>query len=144
MDQLTNTRTVLIYVMVGLFGAFLLASYMLTYRRILKSLARLQAGTAVIGSGNLNFVMKEKTNDEIGDLSHAFNQMTTNLKVVTASKQDLEGKSLSASSGRGTASTARVARRNAQQYRRCSHREQRRRTDHLSQSCCRDADRLAT
>ena len=80
----------LMYVMVGLFGVFLLASYRLTYRRILKSLARLQAGTAVIGSGNLDFVMKEKTNDEIGDLSHAFNRMTANLKDVTASKSELE------------------------------------------------------
>ena len=38
MDQLTNTRTILIYFMVGLFGALLLASYMLTYRNILKSI----------------------------------------------------------------------------------------------------------
>jgi signal transduction histidine kinase/HAMP domain-containing protein len=90
MDRLTNTRTMLIYVMVGLFGAFLLASYMLTYQRILKSLATLQASTAVIGSGNLDLVIKEKKNDEIGDLSHAFNQMTANLKGVTASKADLE------------------------------------------------------
>ena len=80
----------LMYVMVGLFGVFLLASYMLTYRRILKSIATLQAGTAVIGSGNLDFVIEEKKNDEIGDLSHAFNRMTTNLKAVTASKADLE------------------------------------------------------
>ena len=50
----------------------------------------LQAGTAVIGSGNLDFIIEEKRNDEIGDLSHAFNRMTTNLKAVTASKADLE------------------------------------------------------
>jgi PAS domain S-box-containing protein len=90
MDQLTETRTVLIYFMVGLFGAFLLASYMLTYRRILKSIMTLQARTAVIGSGNLDFVIEKKRNDEIGDLSRAFNQMTTDLKAVTASKADLE------------------------------------------------------
>ncbi len=90
MDQLTTTRTILIYSMVGLFGVFLLASYLLTYRRILKSLATLQAGAAVIGSGNLDFVIKEKKNDEIGDLSRAFNQMTTSLKEVTASRADLE------------------------------------------------------
>jgi PAS domain S-box-containing protein len=75
---------------VGLFGAFLLASYMLTYRGILKSIVTLRAGAAVIGSGNLDFVIEEKRNDEIGDLSRAFNQMTTNLKAVTASKADLE------------------------------------------------------
>jgi PAS domain S-box-containing protein len=90
MDELTEARTALIYVMVGLFGALLLASYMLTHRRILKSLARLQAGTAVIGSGNLDFAIQEKKNDEIGDLSYAFNQMTANLKGVTASKTELE------------------------------------------------------
>ena len=90
MDQLTNTRTMLIYFMVGLFGAFLLASYMLTYRRILKSIVALQARAAVIGSGNLDFIIEEKENDEIGDLSHAFNQMTINLKAVTASKADLQ------------------------------------------------------
>ena len=46
--------------MVGLFGALLLASYMLTYRNILKSIMRLQTGAAVIGSGNLDFVIEEK------------------------------------------------------------------------------------
>jgi len=90
MDQLIETRTLLIYVMVGLFGAFLLTSYMLTYRRILKSIMTLQAGAAVIGSGNLDFITEEKRNDEIGDLSRAFNQMTTDLKAVTASRADLE------------------------------------------------------
>ena len=90
MDQLTNTRTMLIYFMVGLFGAFLLANYMLTYRRILKSIVTLQARAAVIGSGNLDFVIEEKRDDEIGDLSRAFNQMTINLKTVTTSKADLE------------------------------------------------------
>jgi signal transduction histidine kinase len=90
MDQLTETRTVLIYVMVGMFGVFLLVSYMQTYRRILKSIVTLQAGAAVIGSGNLDFKIQEKKNDEIGDLSHAFNQMTANLKDVTSSESKLE------------------------------------------------------
>ncbi len=84
------TRTMLMYVMVGLFGVFLFASYMLTYRRILKSIVTLRAGAAVIGSGNLDFVIEEKKNDEIGELSRAFNRMTTDLKAVTASKADLE------------------------------------------------------
>jgi len=90
MDQLRETEAVLMYVIVGLFGLFLLVSYMLTYRRILKSLATLQARTTVIGSGNLDFIIEEKKNDEIGGLSHAFNLMTANLKAVTASKTDLE------------------------------------------------------
>jgi signal transduction histidine kinase/ActR/RegA family two-component response regulator/HAMP domain-containing protein len=89
-DQLRETRGMLIYCMVGLFGLFLLTSYMFTHRRILKSIAALQAGAAVIGSGNLDFRIEEKKNDEIGDLSNAFNRMTADLKTVTASKADLE------------------------------------------------------
>jgi PAS domain S-box-containing protein len=90
MDQLVNRRTLLLYFMMAVFGALLLSSYMMTSRRILKSLARLRAGAAIIGSGNLDFSIEEKRNDEIGDLSHAFNQMTADLKTVTASKADLE------------------------------------------------------
>jgi PAS domain S-box-containing protein len=90
MDQLVNRRTLLLYFMMAVFGALLLSSYMMTSRRILKSLARLRAGAAIIGSGNLDFRIEEKRNDEIGDLSRAFNQMTTDLKTVTASKADLE------------------------------------------------------
>jgi PAS domain S-box-containing protein len=89
-DRLTNARTLLLYAIIGLFGLFLLVSYFFTSQRILKSIAGLQTGAAVIGSGNLDFAIDEKTNDEIGELSHAFNRMATDLKAVTASRADLE------------------------------------------------------
>jgi PAS domain S-box-containing protein len=76
--------------MLGLLGIFLLTSYLLTYRRILKAIVTLRAGAAVIGSGNLDFVIEERKNDEIGELSRAFNRMARDLKAVTASKADLE------------------------------------------------------
>ena len=90
MDRLTERRTILMYTMVGLFGVFLLISYLFTYRRILKSMAKLQAGAAIIGSGNLDFSVEDGKNDEMGELSRAFNRMTGDLKAVTASKVDLE------------------------------------------------------
>ncbi len=90
MDGITEARTLLMYAMTAFLGLFLLITSMLTYRRVLKSIALLQAGTRVIGSGNLEFVIEEREKDEIGDLSHAFNRMTTDLKAVTASKADLE------------------------------------------------------
>jgi len=90
MDHLTKRNTLLIYIMTGLFGALLLASYMLTYQRILKSLAKLQTGTASVGSGNFDYKLEEEKNDEMADLSRAFNRMTADLKTVTASKADLE------------------------------------------------------
>ena len=63
---------------------------MLTYRRILRSIATLQAGIIVVGSGKLDFVIEEGKNDEIGELTRAFNMMTSDLNAVTASKADLE------------------------------------------------------
>jgi PAS domain S-box-containing protein len=89
-DQLRYVRDILMFVMLGVFIAFLLSNYVLTFRRTLKSIAVLQAGAAVIGSGNLDYRIKEDRNDEIDDLSRAFNRMTADLKVVTASKADLE------------------------------------------------------
>jgi PAS domain S-box-containing protein len=89
-DRLTKARTMLMYIMLGLFGALLLASYMLISRHILKSLAALQAGTAVIGSGNLDFKIEAIKTDEIGDLTRAFNRMAGDLKTVTTSRADLE------------------------------------------------------
>lgn len=85
----SDVRTILLYIMVVLLGAFLLVSYRLTYRRILKSVAKLQAGAAVIGSGNLDFTVEDGKNDEMGELSQAFNRMSADLKAVTASKTDL-------------------------------------------------------
>ena len=56
----------------------------------MRSIAKLQAGAAVIGSGNLDYRIEGQKNDEIGELAHAFNQMAADLKTVTASKADLE------------------------------------------------------
>lgn len=69
---------------------FFAVSYLMVQRRILKSIAVLQKGTVIIGSGKLDFKLDDKSNDEIGDLSQAFNRMTLSLKEVTASKADLE------------------------------------------------------
>ena len=73
-----------------MFGAYFLVNYLMVQRRTLGSIAMLQASTEVIGSGDLDFVIEVKRDDEIGDLSRAFNRMTTDLKAVTASKSDLE------------------------------------------------------
>ncbi len=89
-DQLKRLNLILIFVLIGIFGAYLVTNYYLIYQRTLKSIAELQAGTAILGSGNLDFTIAVKQADEIGELSHAFNQMAADLKGVTASKTDLE------------------------------------------------------
>jgi PAS domain S-box-containing protein len=89
-DQQKQRNFSLIFALMGAFVAFLLSNYILFYRGAMKSIANLQAGIRAIGSGNLDFSMEMLRNDEIGELSRAFNRMASDLKGVTASKIDLE------------------------------------------------------
>ena len=89
-NQLRDTNNALIFVLLGSFGAYFIAVYFVFYRRTLRSITNLQDGTKIIGSGNLDYSISSNSNDEVGELSQAFNQMTANLKTVTASKTDLE------------------------------------------------------
>jgi PAS domain S-box-containing protein len=89
-DQLRQTNLVLVIALSGVFGAFFILSYLITYRRTLKTISDLQKGIKIIGSGNLDYSIQTKKEDEIAELSKAFNQMATDLKTVTASKADLE------------------------------------------------------
>ncbi|VVB64131.1 Methanogenesis regulatory histidine kinase FilI [uncultured archaeon] len=89
-DQVQQKNTMLVFSLMGAFIALLLVNYLLFYRKTLRSIEFLQTGTRIIGSGNLDFSLEEKKNDEIGELSQSFNRMTANLKTVTASKADLE------------------------------------------------------
>ncbi len=87
---LETTSTIIIAVLIGIFFAYFVANFLLTQRRVLHSLAEFQNGAAVVGSGNLNFRVQAGGNDEIGDLSRAFNHMTSSLKEATATRAELE------------------------------------------------------
>jgi len=51
---------------------------------------KLSEGAAVIGGGNLDYMVGTAHKDEIGQLSRAFDEMTRNLKKTTASRDELE------------------------------------------------------
>jgi PAS domain S-box-containing protein len=89
-DQLKRTNIILVFFLIGILVAYFFYTHLLTYRRTLKSISDLQTGARIIGSGNLDYTIEEMRNDEIGELSHAFNRMTSNLRAVTVSKADLE------------------------------------------------------
>ncbi len=88
--QANEINSLLIVSLAGTFGAFLGTIYLIVFRRTLKSVGDLQNGINTIGSGNLDYSIKIEGQNEITELSKAFNQMTLNLKNVTASKIDLE------------------------------------------------------
>lgn len=60
---------------------------------IAKSLAdpisALRKGAEIIGSGNLDYMVGTQKRDEVGQLSRAFDQMVTNLKMIMASRDEL-------------------------------------------------------
>lgn len=65
------------------------AAVFITSKYITKPIIELQAGTEIIGSGNLGHKVGTPANDEIGQLSRAFDRMTESLKMVTASRDEL-------------------------------------------------------
>jgi PAS domain S-box-containing protein len=89
-DQIKQTNSQLVFGLFVVFGLLIIANFVLINRRVIHSLSTLLAGTKIIGSGNLDHQVPVKGKDEFGELSGAFNQMTSDLKSVTASKTDLE------------------------------------------------------
>ncbi|MEW6667512.1 MAG: ATP-binding protein [Thermodesulfobacteriota bacterium] len=59
-------------------------------KSVTSSLLLLRKGADAIGAGNLDFAFTGMPDDELGDLSRAFNRMTGNLKSLTTSKTELE------------------------------------------------------
>lgn len=57
---------------------------------ISRPIKKLQKGTVVIASGDLNHRVDIKTNDEIGFLAASFNNMTESLSKITASRNELD------------------------------------------------------
>ena len=90
LEQANRTTALVTLVGMGLFALLLLGGYFLMYRRTTTGLAVLQAGTKIVGRGDLDFRIPETRRDEIGELSGAFNRMTAELKGLTVSKADLE------------------------------------------------------
>lgn len=89
-DRFQRQSTIVGVGLAGVFVAYLVVTFMVIHRRVLAGMARLQSGAAAIGAGKLDSRIEDGARDEIGELSRAFNQMTANLKGVTASKAELE------------------------------------------------------
>ena len=86
-----HTRTTILIFLVVILATGLLSFVLLRTRtRITTSLAKLHKETEVVRSGNLDHTIKVERDDEIGALTHGFNDMTASLKQLTVSKSDLE------------------------------------------------------
>jgi diguanylate cyclase (GGDEF)-like protein/PAS domain S-box-containing protein len=82
-DSLDNRKDIFLLLILCLFvspGVFLIASFHMVTKRVLKSIAALHSGIGIIGSGNLDYTIREGKDDEAGELFRAFNQMANDLK----------------------------------------------------------------
>lgn len=86
----SQRNVALVGVILFLFAVFFVTNYVIVYRQTLSAMAHLRAGTRVVGSGDLDYAIPVTRNDEIGELSRAFNRMTADLKGVIISKSLLE------------------------------------------------------
>ncbi|NLF88483.1 HAMP domain-containing protein [Candidatus Bathyarchaeota archaeon] len=77
----------LFVIMLLAFSGFALIVYSISYRRTLKSVAELQNGLRIIGRGNLDYSVKIRSQDEIGELSESVNKMTIQLRDLTKNLQ---------------------------------------------------------
>lgn len=84
LSQRMKTRT-FIYILYGILTSIIVA--VIFSQRIVNPIRKFLRGAEAIGQGNLEYKIDLKTNDELEDLSKAFNQMTESLK---ASKEKLE------------------------------------------------------
>lgn len=67
-----------------------LGNFWLVKRRLVDAVASLGKGTAEIGAGNFDYPVDLHVNDEMGALSRSIERMAQNLKMTTASRNDLE------------------------------------------------------
>jgi signal transduction histidine kinase len=85
-DSMAST----IITIVSLLALIVVAASFLLARTITLPLARLVAGAAAIGRGNLDQRVGTAAKDEIGELSRAFDRMAMELKETTVSLDELE------------------------------------------------------
>jgi signal transduction histidine kinase len=71
-------------------GSLIISTTVYLQRSVVKPVVKLHKGTEIIGAGNLDYKVGIDSQDEIGQLSRAFDQMTANLKILTASLKQSE------------------------------------------------------
>lgn len=71
-------------------GLFVILLSMVFAHTITQPVRQLVTGVREIGGGNLDYQISSGSHDELGILAESFNQMTANLKVITASRDELD------------------------------------------------------
>ena len=88
-EPVATLRGFVIILLVAVFIIELFLSVLVS-KSISDPIRSLMLGTEAVGAGDLDYAVGTGTEDEIGQLSRAFDQMTQKLKRITASRDDLD------------------------------------------------------
>jgi signal transduction histidine kinase len=81
-------RAVMLFTAVAVIVASFLVAWLLRFL-LRNPIGELAWGARSIAAGDLNYKVPTRSNDELGDLAHAFNRMTADLRKITVSRNDL-------------------------------------------------------
>lgn len=73
---------------ISIVGSIVISSYIM--RSIIKPLKTLKTAMDRVGRGDLDTIIKIESGDELGQLSHSFTKMTRDLKLISASRKELD------------------------------------------------------
>ena len=85
-----KTFSMLLIGLMGILVMVIVATSFSINKHLVKKMDQLRAGTEIIGSGDLNYRIGIETEDEIGQLSQAFDQMSINLKMASDQRKKAE------------------------------------------------------
>ena len=87
--KVRQATVVAVVIGVSILAGFMLLSSLLFDRSVVLPIHRLRVGTEIVGSGNLDYKVGTPAQDEVGQLSRSFDEMTERLKALTVSRDDL-------------------------------------------------------
>ncbi|MBE8967374.1 HAMP domain-containing protein [Nostocales cyanobacterium LEGE 12452] len=79
LENLYQVQRIISFVVVQVIVILFVGKFLVIWRPMIKSLKKLQAGTAEIATGNLDYRLDIQTGDEIEDLAKSFNYMSLKL-----------------------------------------------------------------
>ncbi|AFZ23011.1 PAS domain S-box [Cylindrospermum stagnale PCC 7417] len=92
LERLHKMQKNISFAVIGVILILFIGKFVLIWRPVIKSLQKLQVGTAEIAAGNLDYRLNISTGDEVEDLAQAFNYM--GLKLAESRETLLENTEL--------------------------------------------------
>jgi PAS domain S-box-containing protein len=92
-DDVSEARfwnNILVIVLMVLMLIIIGVNYLLISRRLVRAIREVNKGSEVFATGNLDYRIPVKRDDEIGGIAHRLNTMAEQIRAITASRDELD------------------------------------------------------